>query len=734
MIIKKGTEYLDFNGTIQIDQQVASVESLDTVGTFSYSFTIPPTQKNKRLLGLESFNKINRDTYLNVDDVELQTDSGLTLLRGSIIVSNAVNIDCSFVSGNLTFFGSITGNVNEVDLSEYNVAVNRDAIKTSWNRTYGVVFPMVDRGQLTNRKEAFMRIYAFKESFLHNDFQPFIYVKDVVRKALQKAGLKIAGDLVNDPTYNSLITTNNSGVYNQNKFKEVNVLVGKDSPQTINSTTFTLITFQDDFSGQFYNSTKKAWDTSSSRWTIPFQSRLKLEYTFSTSNASKLINFQLRRNGIDVLDFFLRGTQIKFATDDDKNILMTAVAGDYFELWAKVDPSTPGTMDLNTKTFQGTVEDTTYLFAQSLVPSSDTRTFIKDIFRLFNVVCSFDEYSKTINTRFFKNIITAPEQDLSEYIQEDPEHRIVQSENGFELVSGYFQNNLITYKASDVQEVVNYNNANKIPYAGVSKVINNKFLQKKGGIFDVNFTAPWSQNYSIYGLQLLKLNFVEYNYIADTLQEIITSVTDDSGIAKFHFSGSGQLEVKGNTYKGDSTGTIDDDVVITDKKDSDAQIIAINIPDVSLPISFRFTQGVVGDDNTSQLKRLHDFTVPSYNGDYENIGTSGDTITRAAVATFAPFKDSTPVKNIKQGLSFGAITGRSALTLGDVYYNSFFSVLNDPVKFMPNMVLPENVYINFDFLRPVRLKTKDFNLLFFCQKIQGYDSGKTPCVMELVKL
>lgn len=729
MRLKKGNDYLDFNGDIIIEDQVASVETLDTVGTFSYSFTAPPTAKNKKLLGIVSIDS-TEEVFIKTDDVELQTDSGLTLRTGSILVTDTVGINCSFVSGNTTFFNSIQGNISDVDLSEFDVLLTEAHITDSWDKTNGVVFPLCDRGQLSLRKDAFMKMRKFNGLVQQNDWQPFIYVKDAIDKCLLKAGLKMKGDLVNDSTYQSLITTNNSSKFRQKKFQETNVSIGKTTPQTISDAGFTQIVFQDDTNGLFFNSIKQSFSLITNRWTILFDSTISISCVFNTSDNTKLIEFQMRVNASGTgFSFFEKG--LKISIDSSAKVIplshpndFHANVNDYFSIWARVDSSTPGSVQLLSGSFTGTVQDTSFVFAQALLPQIESKAFIKDIFRLFNVVCSFDSYSKTINTVFFKNISSRPEQDLSDFIEG------YSSENGFELVSSYAQSNNLAYKDDSTQEIINYNNANLIPYGTGQIKIKNSFINKTSDLFQVIFTAPFAALYPFFGVQLIKMNFVEYEVNDNTtIDEVITGVTNSGGLAQFN---GGSFPVNStyynNLFKGDAQGRLQDATI--KENDSDNQILAINIPNVDIP-GFRFTESSASD---FYLVRASNFTIDSYNGDWEMTPFSSANHTKAAIATFALFLDGTELDGARQGLSFGPVKAKDSLTLIDTFYSKLTNTLNKPVKLLANMRIPEKRFINFDFLRPVRIRTKDFNSLFFCQKTRGYKDGKSTCIMELVKI
>jgi hypothetical protein len=722
MIIKVGDEYLDFDGDVEMERQVMSVDNFENVGDFSYSSTAPPTSYNRKLLGVESIDENDKSIFRTPGTAQLQTNDGITLHYGSIIVTDSWGIEFSFVSGNTNFFDSIGGNINQVDFSELDVLLGEDTIIDSWASDSGIVFPIVDRGGLSARKDQFLKLRVRRGRVDLNDFQPFIYIKDVIKKALTLSGLKIDGDLINDKTYNDLITTNNNRGFYDERFKENKVYVGKTATQTITDAGFTKITFEDLTSVQFFNSLESPFDLSNERWTVAFDSLVNIAVGFNVSDNTKLINFEFRRNGTGIVSSYQKGVYVEFEIYDGLNY-EHATPGDYYEIWAKVDASTPGSVNITAGTFTGEIVSTAMIFANALLPDQETKEFIRDIFKMFNVVCSFDNFTKTIHTRFFKNIKSQQEQDLSEYFSG------YETENGFDVVSGYAQSSLLEYSQDDTPEIEKYNRENEIDYGNGSLEIDNAYLEKVSSLYDVNFVAPFSAAYPYFGLQLLKLNFLEY-FIPEGNEVTVTSVSDSAGLANFN----GSQTLTNNLYISDADGFLAG--LQMEEAESGSQIIALNMVNIALPIDIRFSfdDGSGGVGTEGFPIRTYDFTVPAYNGDWENSAFISTPRSNASVAYFAKYLDGTPLDTAKQGLSFGEIEGKDSQTLIGTFYQEFQGILNDPVKPTLLMTIPANVYHNIDFLRPIRIKTEKFNSLFFLQKISGYKNSYMPCTFELIKL
>src|SRR5690606_29340405 len=110
-------------------------------------------------------------------------------------------IDCSFFSGNTNWMEELDVPMLELNMAQYDVPLDTSSITASWLNNSGVVFPLVEKGNLTNRKSRYM---------FDGDFHPFIHVKDVFKAITSNTGIKFAGDLLKDSRFNSLITSNNS--------------------------------------------------------------------------------------------------------------------------------------------------------------------------------------------------------------------------------------------------------------------------------------------------------------------------------------------------------------------------------------------------------------------------------------------------------------------------------------------------------------------------------------------
>jgi hypothetical protein len=134
MMLKVNSEYLEFNGDIDIERKAKLFEEIDMVqGDFSYSFEIELTSENYRILGFPTPDNIRKTVYQKMDS-QVLSDSGDLISIGYLRIERIVGrfASCSFYSGNENWFSQLTGNLSEIDLSEYETDQTATIIQNSW--------------------------------------------------------------------------------------------------------------------------------------------------------------------------------------------------------------------------------------------------------------------------------------------------------------------------------------------------------------------------------------------------------------------------------------------------------------------------------------------------------------------------------------------------------------------------------------------------------------------------
>jgi hypothetical protein len=559
-----------------------------------------------------------------------------------------------------------------------------------------------------------------------NDWQPFIYVKDVINTVLsQSGGIKMAGDLVKDPLYNSLVTTNGGLAGVEDRINDQSAYIGKSSGQTINSTTLATVTFTDT-NAPF--STSDRW--ASNQYTLKedmITLKVVINLKISTAAYPKIA---VRLNGSVV---FTR-SYFNAKTIEDTITISNIVKGDVIDVQAAKAITVTPNFDIQTGSFVK-VEPVKFrkVYPAQLLPDLDGNEFIANIFTMFNVFSSYNSNTKTITTRFLENIKNQDAIDISSYIGE------IEGNNFTDLVGSYSKSSRFVYTESGDDFVEEYNSVNPIFYGGGELVIDNDFIEDESDFAEMDFTAPFQIPVKWLGFNLPLLEMNEL-IVENTLS--YSSVSNASTKARFRYSiVSPVIFAVGDLVKiGESTEPLYDGVYRVSAIGVQANTNYVEFQDVLYiansqgKLDVLAVKDILNEDSITIANLpstpLSDFT------DTTSIYYEGNSITNLAVGYFWLPQVVKPINRIRQALTFGSVNDSQYYQKGllDVYYKTTEAILNDPVMITVEAYLPEKVFRDIDFTRPVRIQHKDFNLLFLVNSISGYKGSHLPCELELIKL
>jgi hypothetical protein len=716
MILKVAGEILDYNEDIEIERQAKLFQDVSGVfGDYSYSFEIPKTDRNVEILGVKSINE--NLPYDKRKDAEIFTATGELLYSGYLMIEGVSDtISASFFSGNNSWFEATRKNVRTYNYKVYEKDANYTNISQSWGLDYGIVFPLVDRGTLYQRDTPTM---------YENDWQPFIYVKDVINTILsQSGGIKMAGDLVKDPLYNSLVTTNGGLAGVQDRINDQSVYIGKNTAQSFTSTTQTTVTFTD---------TDIPFG-SSERWVnnqyILKEDMATLSVVLNLKiSASTIFFIYVRLNGTNVF----RKQYVSAKSVQETITINNILANDVIDVqsaklsgFANYDIQAGSFIKVSPVKFRK-------VYPAQLLPDLDGNEFIANIFTMFNVFSSYNSNTRTINTRFLENIKNQDAIDISSYIGE------IEGNNFTDLVGSYAKSSRFVYTESGDDFVEEYNSVNPIFYGGGELVIDNDFIEDESDFAEMDFTAPFQipVKWLGFNLPLLEMN----EFIVESSVDY-SSVSNVSGNARFRYPALSAVvfdigdfvRITGSTegsYDGFYRVTFYSSVGsnrfvefenVTYVANSQGKLEIISIKDI-------LNEDSITIANLPSTP-LSDFT------DTTSIYYEGNSITNLAVGYFWLPQVVKPINRIRQALTFGSVNDSQYYQKGllDVYYKTTEAILNDPVMITVEAYLPEKVFRDIDFTRPVRIQHKDFNLLFLVNSISGYKGSHLPCELELIKL
>ncbi len=713
MRIKVGDEYLDFNGSITVDKQSFIFEEIDDYqGDRSYGFSLPITTKNLTILGIQSIDTLSKPIYNQIQCL-LEDDLNV-IYQGYIKVERIEKfIEVSFVTGNYEWINAIDSKIKDLDLSSYDIDITRSNIISTVGATSGIVFPLVDRGALGTR--ASNRLYI-------DDFQPFIFVKNVIDKIFETHQIKITGELLNDPTYNSLTISSQSTEVTeeiQEMIDDRTCYVGITSPLSpVISDDITMV----DNTGDFFDGAANLWDNVGSMYTADRHMIVEVEVLSETDltgsyeisivsngeinliadgepSGSKLCRFQL-----------MPGSTIAF--------VYSKVSGDpaLIMCTARITPI---------KIYRTA--------ANTLCGSMSSIQLIKNVFNAFNVVPVYDVVQKTLTANLFKNIRSKSEVDISQYVTS---HTI----DFEEFISSYGKRSWLKYSSGSESTISEYNENNTAEYGSDYLEVNNDFIPNDEDVIELDFISVRTGYIQCLDAYLPKLTFCEAEQQESTSIESFGSSGTEAVVfvdQKDWFGADGLQRIDGyNVYYSKdwhvdvvaipTTGyTLKDSIRIGSTTGSVSRLLITDTPSDDVVIMVYVPSVSVDDFSTLSSFLFYDGYADASPSSVSTIG----------YCYFVKPQTETDT-NFTQSLAFGLPNEftQYQMTMKETYYRDFTRVLNDPVKVKALANLPYNVFQNITPLSPIRLKTEKFNSLFYLNKISGYKGVKYPCLLELIKL
>lgn len=716
MMFKVANDYLDYNEDIEVEKKIKLFENLDSSdGDFSYLFDVPETSKNIRLLGYPVPDSSSKQVYHRID-CDVQDDSGVSLYTGFLRIERRVKrdfISLSFFSGNSNWFGLISGNLTDLDFSEYDIQQTIANLETSWSNEEGVTFPLVDNGGLLTRSIAQLKI---------EDFVGAMYVKTVFKKIFTASSIKLTGELFEEPLYNKLITIKNSKSQEQIDNRSSYVLSNGMSRPGDN--VYYKMTWDDDSTYPYFDGSTNNFDLANSQYVADQKMVIRIEASFVAETVSPMIQIvEIRVNNVAVKE--KQGQSVNGAENTfGINVLVPLEQGDVMEVYT-IYGLAPGS-DIISATMRITP---TYLFTSygnSLVPNWSKQDYVSAIFQGFNVITSFDTKTKTLTCNLFEKLKEKTPIDISRYVE-------VEEIDYTDFISSFGRRSLFSYNEIDFDEVKQYNIANSFKYGQGVIHVDNDFLPESEEIISSEFTNPFSYINGIFDMSMERTNLIELQD-GDSLD--IVSVTDNSGVARVNIAedlflvgdllritestnlkyngdwivsaqAAGYVELQGLSYESDATGKITK--MDYTYNSSDEVYLMVNVP---LYDNLKFT------GNASILLET---TLKS----------------AFAVAYFSLLNTNRQINiDYKQSLSFGEIQDPLFYqrTILQTYWSLVSRVLNDPVKPICRGHMPVNVYRSIDFLRPVIIKTLETSNLYYVNLMSGYRGSHNPFRFELIKL
>lgn len=718
MMIKANNEYLDFYGSITMSKSVKLIEAIsENEGDFSYSFSLPDTSNNIRILKLSYINQSDKIINRKIN-ASIENNDGNTIYDGFIVVNTKIDnkIDCSFFSGNTNWFLSLDGTLYDLDFSQFDAPNNLSEVVASWSRESGVVYPIIDKGVLGDRLTNQM-VKNDSTQFAYNDFHPFLYVKDIFRIIGIYGGIKFSGELFSDPIFNKLIVTSNPVRLSTDRLNASTSFVGRTSSQSITGTPTKLILVDTD---PFLDGSNNNWDNTLSRYTADqdMQIMVSINLNFSVSAYSIL---EIHRNGSLIKTLYLPKSSTGFVTNIS--------SGSYLEFFIS---NSSGSADVKTGssiTIKPVAFRTTYM--EDFMPNMTIVEFISSVFIMFNVVTSFDIYSKTVNTVLFNSIKTATPIDLSDYV--------ASSDIDYDLIrDNFYTINKFTYQPQDNSETEQYNASNDVSVGGGQIVLDSNIMELSGTIVDSPAIAPVSYFNDAFGMWMTRLDFVSKERQSAEVE--ITSVTNAAGKARFNYAGGGLIGLSVPVVV--EVYDTDDDVYegfgVTSSVDAFGPWFELEGVDFIVDQDGFFSLvSYVPIHVDSPIFMINSPSLPVTDFSFKTeILINGSSYTTASYAYFYKPRLGLPIDDQIYSLSFGrgSEINDYQVPLIDHYYSDLAKILSDPQVTNVYVNLPYNIFIKMDLLSPVRVSKNDFNSLFYVNKMVDYIDSSDLCRIELIRI
>lgn len=741
MMLRSNDRYFDFSEEVQVERISKLFEALDeTKGDFSYEFELPMTSNNMSLCGFPTPDAV-KSIYKSVP-CDLLDDDNVPLYTGQIKIGNLnlteFTIPCSFFSGNYNWISLLSGPISDVDFSELDTITTEINIANSWDNDDGIIYPILDTGMLVTR--------SFP-NLMREDFTGCIFIKYAFKKIFQHAGIKIKGDLLSDPLYNSMILCRNTK--SQDELDNRSFYAQDDTGQGMNvppGGSSMILTFPDDSTFPYFDGSTNNYDSAASQY-IPdvemrgtFEVQMKNITAFYGVGPIPIVDnafVELRINGTVVESARVQLTQgISPGTYTVPPISYNAhiYSGDVVDVVLRVTSST-GILNIEFSDPGSTFKFTpSYLFFTSgnkLLPNWTQAQLVNNILALFCAITDYDAPSKTLTIDLFNNIKSKNPVDLSEHIQ-------VNNIDFQDFISNFSKTNNLTYQESDTEEIKGYNVSEFIKYGSGEIQVDNDFIPDTGSIVDSDFSSPISYLSGTFQSSIERMHFVD---VDEVVTQDFTSVTDSSGDARFDglddtFFEVGDLvrisESTINSYNGDyvvkTVGTGSGYIIVRGllfNQNGTGKITKLVYKISTDDSVFVLWQTEYSASQVSDYSRINEFYVNQ--NAYPNV----------AYAYFNLLNVGRPINDqYKQSLSFGSVNNPLFYqrTMTEQYWPQVGRVLNDPLKILGTLYLPKATFFELTPLRPIRIKSIETDNLYYQNRITGYTKSYNPCSIELIKL
>lgn len=715
MMLRVNGEYLDFNGDIEIEKKIKLFEEIDSEdGDFSFAFQIEMTSRNIAILN-KPFPDSSSKTVFVDNDTEVLNDEGHMINRGRLRLERISGLSpqgnqiasCSFFGGNNNWFAMLTGTMPDLNLSAYDTDLTEANIVSSWTNTEGLIFPLVDSGTLITR--------GFANS-VTEDFVGMFYAHTLLKEVFKQCGLKIQGELMEDPFFLSLVVAANGR--SESDINDRKSYVSKTTPQT--APPFTdppdIVTFDNDSVLPYFDGSQNNFDLSLNRYTADVKMTLRLSFTFNTDG--NILNFYLYKNGVEI-DRVLLFT----VSSVTKSFIVDLEAGDYIDVRVK-------SIGSSTDILNGNITITPIFvyraFGSSNVPTWTKQEFVSNIFSLFNTISTYDSFTKTVTVNLFDKIKEKEPIDISQFIT-------ITETDYAEFISNYGQRTIITYQEGNDVDMDQYNISDFMKTIEGEIEVNNDYIEENAEALEGDFSSPVSYKSPAFGNSMERIQYLEF---AEDESVEITSVTDSSGTPRFQISDADDTFVDGQIVRLETdVPEYNGDFVITTVTSTYIEVRGLEYTSDAIGEAISVRHAITTDDNVYLFSMIRSTPTEYIFGREVYLNDTNEA--NFSVAFFNMLRlGNTIEESYKQGLSLSDAESpyQYQRTLIDRYWRQFARILNDPVMQRADGYLPLKTYNDINFQRPITIRTLETSNMYYMNRNTGYRDSSVPCLIELIKL
>lgn len=726
---------LDYNGRdFAMSKQTISLINFKLKGDFSVNFKLQNTAKNREILNVYGAQQIGGG-FMVRQPFNL-VKNGNKRNKGFIVVQvySDDELDCFYVSGNSNWFNLLQTPIKELELNEDSVLMT--GFQTELSNTKGIIFPAIDVA--FNGRKISTNIKPFLwpppgrpgggsnwNSFLTENI-PCYYMHSLMSAIAVQTGVKIEGDIFNDPLFKSIVITPDSidMQWPDNQVSESMAFVTVASASSLDPGIYTPIMFDTIIdSGSLSN-----YNTATYEWMAPYKCMVEVTpnlfftasdtYTIAVYKNGVLIVLQTMANAADRFSRPLLVNQVNRGDTLSVYVRNSGGVGDY-----TADSTCTFKIRQEIYTLLRSSSFTNYhpmVCPQAILPDLKCIDVVKSICVLFNCIPTYDVESNTVTLTKVTNISKESAKDWSAYY-------VSHKENYKDVAS----HNYIKWKASnDDKNIMAYNSVIPQGYGGAD--IETDF---NGEDRKTQYTLPFGavEDKTNETTGRWHLPYIPYFELKDEDEYEYTSVTNTAGRATF--TGTGwetrpdvviRIADDGNLYDGYTEASLG--------------------PTTTTPF-IPYTADSTGSIYTQSINRLNPgsrllMVMPNYattNLGISSLATNAIRYNDSAISTYAfgwfdKDKYYRPVDAINWSLSMGTIGNKGYNhTLADLYWDKLLNAYNSP-EIDSVMLLPDyefDIFLGNEF---IYLNTEKLTGYFICESIDNFENGSSPVKVKLYKI